>query len=287
MNPQSMKQLLTLLVLLAISSTSFVDAEKRTRHLRRKGSKGKARSAVTSSSKGKGSSNSTSGKGKGSSCSKGSGFSSKAPSGKGKGSYSSKAPSGKGKGYSSKSPSSKGKGYSSKSPKSKGKGCPVSSPTVTSSPVSTAPTVSSANLFCAGFTEVEYNALISRATVSSIPGQPVNAQAANFVQQERFCPEGANKASLEALMRERYSLAAFYFASGGPAWAFCSQGKACTAVDDSWLTKSHVCDWYGISCDANKKVTEIRMAARKYIQTNMRRSILVSVPELIDILFLC
>jgi hypothetical protein len=104
--------------------------------------------------------------------------------------------------------------------------------------------------------------------VSNVPGQPVNVQAANFVQQERFCPPGASILTLETLLHERYALSAFYFASGGATWRFCRQGQPCAEFEnqmaDSWLSNSHVCKWYGISCDGNNKVVDIAMVPCKY-----------------------
>jgi hypothetical protein len=256
--------ILLVICFIATSSTVYVDAKKRTGNLRRK--------ITAGSSKGKGDSSASSSKGKGSSSKS---YSSKSSSSKGKGGKSSKAPSSKGKGgkggKSSKSPKSKGKGgQSSKAPtSSRAPSVPgPNAPSMPTGPVTPRPTAQGQPLFCAGYTEAEYDSILSSATVSKIPGQPVNVQAANFVQQERFCPPGASSLTLGALLHERYALSAFYFASGGATWRFCSEGKPCAVLNnqmrDSWLSNSHVCNWYGITCDGDKKVVDISMVPCKY-----------------------
>jgi hypothetical protein len=35
-------------------------------------------------------------------------------------------------------------------------------------------------------------------------------------------------------------------------------------VAESWLSNSHVCDWYGITCNGDRKVVDVTMVPCKY-----------------------
>lgn len=76
--------------------------------------------------------------------------------------------------------------------------------------------------------------------------QPLNA-----VAQEWLSLVDNYKPSDYAEYEERYALAVFYFETGG---------SKLWKLNTGWLTSTSPCSgWYGVTCDANNKVTSIEL----------------------------
>jgi hypothetical protein len=169
--------------------------------------------------------------------------------GKGKGGKSSKSPSSKGKGKdskSSKSPSSKGKGSkSSKSPSSKGKGSKSSK-----SPTSKGKSYNGSTDGCIDCSSPEARNEDIVEIVTSISGDITTEAQRNALVWLTEKDVGSNTCEGESKIRGRYSLAVFYYSTGGAEWD----------ISTNWLDPStDECTWHGISCDSNGDITEIKL----------------------------
>ena len=61
---------------------------------------------------------------------------------------------------------------------------------------------------------------------------------------------------------QRYTVAVFYFSTGGDTWTRCGADESLSTCDEEsgevrFLSGAHECEWYGISCDGFKYVTKI------------------------------
>lgn len=61
---------------------------------------------------------------------------------------------------------------------------------------------------------------------------------------------------------QRYTVALFYFSTGGDTWTRCGADESLSTCDEEsgevrFLSGAHECEWYGISCDGFKYVTKI------------------------------
>lgn len=60
---------------------------------------------------------------------------------------------------------------------------------------------------------------------------------------------------------QRFILAVFYFSSNGPAWNICTSDSAqmdcLDAAGERFLSATPVCDWFGVTCDANNQILTI------------------------------
>jgi hypothetical protein len=83
--------------------------------------------------------------------------------------------------------------------------------------------------------------------------------ATNWIINEdagQHCPD-------EPKIIQRWSLAVMYFSTGGDDWTECFSGDvSCTTSpaflgEDAFLSESNECEWAGISCDFESRVTEI------------------------------
>ena len=80
---------------------------------------------------------------------------------------------------------------------------------------------------------------------------------------------------------QRYSMAVFYYSTGGPAWTYCSadSSKICTETQGKrYLSNSHECEWYGSTCDENDVMTEIR-----FEQNNLQGILPKEIGELAEL----
>ena len=80
---------------------------------------------------------------------------------------------------------------------------------------------------------------------------------------------------------QRYSMAVFYYSTGGPAWTYCSadSSKVCTETQGKrYLGNSHECEWYGSTCDENDVITEIR-----FEQNNLQGILPEEIGELAEL----
>jgi hypothetical protein len=225
------------------------------------GGKGSNSSKQSKSSKsGKSMKSSKSPKGKGGKGSK----SSKSPGKGGKGSKSSKSP-GKGS-KSSKSSKSPGKGSkSSKSSKSMKSSKSEQTPSITvvsTSAPSSNPTRSPSKVSTPTIIDVDPcgEAAIREVLLEITPNENLNgntpqAQALNWLMSEDTLKVCADKPSQ---LVQRYSLTALYYSTDGPKWNFCSADAAksnCVSANKRFLSGGSECDWYGVVCNKNNKVT--------------------------------
>ena len=84
-------------------------------------------------------------------------------------------------------------------------------------------------------------------------------QALNWIvniDEARLCPEDNNE--VKQLLNQRYTLAVTYYSTNGNNWNFCNQNSQCSD-GNSFLSSDDVCTWYGIACDNNGVVQEIRL----------------------------
>ena len=54
---------------------------------------------------------------------------------------------------------------------------------------------------------------------------------------------------------QRYVMAVFYFSTEGDSWTECSEDGGCPGTN--FLEGTHECDWFGLTCNADKCITQI------------------------------
>ena len=119
-------------------------------------------------------------------------------------------------------------------------------------------------------------ASISDATVLQNPISP-QARARDFILYTDplfLCSNSPN-------ILQRYSMAVFYYSTGGPGWNYCSadSSKICTETQGKrYLSNSHECQWYGSTCDDNDFMTEIR-----FEQNNLQGMLPEEIGELAEL----
>lgn len=95
------------------------------------------------------------------------------------------------------------------------------------------------------------------------PQHPV-FMASSWISDEdklQVCPNDPN-------FQQRYILALLYFYTSGDNWTRCTRNTTTPCLDERFLSGSHECDWGGISCDFQNRVTQISLD-----ENNMRGSI--------------
>lgn len=71
-----------------------------------------------------------------------------------------------------------------------------------------------------------------------------------FTDEKQVCPGSST-------LVQRYVLALFYYNTIGDDWNNCyANSPLCPA--SNWMSADHECNWFGVSCDGNDKVTEIK-----------------------------
>ena len=86
-------------------------------------------------------------------------------------------------------------------------------------------------------------------------------QAAQWLMDDdarSICPTAEN------LVIQRFALAALYYSTDGDKWKFCSAEKG-DCSEERFLSEASVCDWYGIECNNNLRVTEVKLEACKSV----------------------
>jgi hypothetical protein len=89
----------------------------------------------------------------------------------------------------------------------------------------------------------------------NLNGNTPQAQALNWLMSEDTLKVCADKPSQ---LVQRYSLTALYYSTDGPKWNFCSADAAksnCVSANKRFLSGGSECDWYGVVCNKNNKVT--------------------------------
>jgi len=71
-----------------------------------------------------------------------------------------------------------------------------------------------------------------------------------FADEKHVCPGSLT-------LVQRYVLALFYYNTLGDDWNTCF-AEAPLCPESNWMSSAHECSWFGISCDENNKVTEIK-----------------------------
>ena len=102
---------------------------------------------------------------------------------------------------------------------------------------------------------------------SLLSGRSPQFRAYNWINRldERvLCPENVeneqhNGVSYSALL-QRYILAVFYFSMLGNDWSLCSADAMlnnCETEEQRWLSETSECNWYGITCNEQNRVTHL------------------------------
>ena len=78
-----------------------------------------------------------------------------------------------------------------------------------------------------------------------------------LLNHDPHCPDPRDCGTIQ----QRYALAVLYFATNGANWAYIED--TLNVAGDVWLSASHECDWYGVTCswdsDCNDAVKVVKI----------------------------
>lgn len=118
-----------------------------------------------------------------------------------------------------------------------------------------APTSAPTNLACAGLSRSEAMlSILSEATDEMTLLRPNSPQGVAYLWVLDGDPAMVDPCSYSTV-KQRYTLAFFYYTTGGAFWAF----------DTTWLSASNECTWMGVSCDDGGLVTGLLLGTYLYL----------------------
>jgi hypothetical protein len=106
--------------------------------------------------------------------------------------------------------------------------------------------------------------LVSSLTASNVLNDlnSPQARAAQWLINDdpiALCPDS------NAQIVQRFSLAAFYYSTNGDRWSFCGAANGpCPTDAQRFLSNASECDWYGIVCNANGRVLDLKLETCKF-----------------------